>query len=188
MNSITGYRAEMLPSEFVYPKTFSELVGQPRDVFYPWVFIEPESEYGHFILGLTKARGLVPFAKNEDTDGDIACLAADQTSGNPTVTMLVLDGSGRAYSFPTFEDWLVRARDDFRKHHSLGPVSIGAWQEVSRSSGDQELSIVLADPQNRYRYLIFSRTDRGWRTVYESGLFAELEDALRDARTYFERA
>lgn len=57
-------------------------------------------------------RNLIPFAKVDDGRGDVACFDGDDSTGNPQVLMLVLDESGRSYSFADFEAWLAAAEAD----------------------------------------------------------------------------
>lgn len=60
-------------------------------------------------------RNLIPFAKVDDGRGDVACFDGDDSSGDPAVLMLVLDESGRMYSYPDFATWMEAATLDARR-------------------------------------------------------------------------
>jgi hypothetical protein len=48
----------------------------------------------------------------DDGRGDIACFDGDDRSGNPLVLMLVLDETGRHYTFSDFDHWMSAAVAD----------------------------------------------------------------------------
>lgn len=109
------YSPDALPDGFVYPSkylNFAESGDYPQ--IYPWWFIDAESEAGELCYSLRKTdgRNLVPFAKVDDSRGDIACFDGDDCTGKPAVLMQVGDNSGRHYSFKGFEDWLFAAEKD----------------------------------------------------------------------------
>ena len=106
------YQLKTLPSEFRYPAELATVAD--GDDLYPWVFIDPESAVGQLAWKVRQSdgRNLVPFASAEDDRKDIACFDGDDASGNPAVLMLVVDGSGRQYSFPDFAAWKTAAADD----------------------------------------------------------------------------
>ncbi|WP_415884546.1 SMI1/KNR4 family protein [Neptuniibacter sp. QD34_54] len=108
------YSTEKLPNGFEYPNDFNAEVFQG---LYPWIEINCESELGEMLLNLGKEIGnnLIPFASLELGDGDAACFDGNDKSGNPTVVMLVLDGSNRSYGFDNFNHWLQQAKLDANK-------------------------------------------------------------------------
>jgi len=112
------YPADQLPEGFKYPerlKRMSELGGYPSIA--PWWFVDADSKAGRLFYSIREhdGRNLVPFAKVDDGRGDIACFDGDDHSGNPAVLMLVLDETGRAYSFKDFDDWMNAALSDSAK-------------------------------------------------------------------------
>jgi len=109
------YSREQLPSGFKYPTQFLEFAGgAAHPNMYPWLFIDAHSTVGELAYSVRQkdGRSLVPFASVEDDRKDIACFDGDDTSGNPAVLMLILDDSGRSYSYANFEDWLKAAQAD----------------------------------------------------------------------------
>ncbi|MGE0348939.1 hypothetical protein [Hydrogenophaga sp.] len=110
--SFRPYQTKVLPREFRYPAELA--VATDGDDLYPWVFIDPESAVGQLAwkVRTSDGRNLVPFASVEDDRKDIACFDGDDTSGSPAVLMLVVDGSGRQYSFKNFAAWMKAAADD----------------------------------------------------------------------------
>lgn len=117
LNSFQLYSVDQLPEGFNYPerlKRMSELGGGGCPPIGPWWFVDANSKAGQLFYSIRKhdGRNLVPFAKVDDGRGDIACFDGDDTSGNPAVLMLVLDDSGRAYSYQDFDDWMEAARSD----------------------------------------------------------------------------
>lgn len=115
MDSFRLYQAGQLPVGFIYPerlRRMSELGDYPNIA--PWWFVDADSKAGRLFYSIREhdGRNLVPFAKVDDGRGDIACFDGDDNSGNPAVFMLVLDESGRAYSFKDFDDWMKAALSD----------------------------------------------------------------------------
>jgi hypothetical protein len=106
------YQPNLLPKAFRYPAELA--TGTDGDDLYPWVFIDPESAVGQLAWKVRQSdgRNLVPFASVEDDRKDIACFNGDDSSGNPAVLMLIVDGSGRQYSFPDFSAWKTAAAED----------------------------------------------------------------------------
>lgn len=118
LNTFQLYPAEQLPEGFNYPerlKRMSESGGCPSIA--PWWFVDADSKAGRLFYSIREhdGRNLVPFAKVDDGRGDIACFDGDDNSGNPAVLMLILDESGRAYSFKDFDDWMNAALSDSRQ-------------------------------------------------------------------------
>jgi hypothetical protein len=83
---------------------------------YPWWFIDADSDAGRLAWSVRQhdGRNLVPFAKVDDGRGDVACFDADRDDA--AVHMLVLDESGRRYSYPSFAAWLRAAQADAAKY------------------------------------------------------------------------
>lgn len=106
------YSPQQLPSGFRYPQAFVDMAtsGSLPEI-YPWWFIDASTETGEGLFSRRQrdGRNLIPFAKVDADLNDIACFNGDDTSGNPAVLMLVLDESGRSYSFKDFEEWLAFA-------------------------------------------------------------------------------
>jgi len=112
------YAEELLPEGFAYPMAFLEWAKTPEAAsVYPWVLTNAKEEVGRLLYSLRESdgRNLIPFASLETGDGDVACFNGDDLCGNPEVLMLVLDGSGRSYSFPDFSSWLAAARAESKK-------------------------------------------------------------------------
>ena len=110
--SFRPYQSTTLPDGFRYP---AELAAISDGVdLYPWVLIDPESAVGQLTWKVRESdgRNLVPFASVEDDRKDIACFDGDDPSGNPEVLILVVDDSGRRYSFPDFAAWKMAAVTD----------------------------------------------------------------------------
>jgi hypothetical protein len=109
------YSLDDLPPGFRYPQFFVDnLPLLEAKNLYPWVFIKFDSDVGRLLLTVSKEaeRPLVPFASLETGDGDVACFDGRCTDGTPRIVMLILDGSGRAYGFDSFEHWLRTAEAD----------------------------------------------------------------------------
>ncbi|WP_157215926.1 SMI1/KNR4 family protein [Flavisphingomonas formosensis] len=112
------YESDQLPTGFIYPKRLkhiSESGDYPNIA--PWWFIDAISNAGRLVYTIRKhdGRNLVPFAKIDDGSGDIACLDGDDKGGNPAVLMLILDDSGRRYSYKDFEDWINSAISESKR-------------------------------------------------------------------------
>jgi hypothetical protein len=115
MSRFNLYRSDLLPDGFVYPEEL-QMFAQTGEypAIYPWWFVDALSEAGQLFYQLRQhdGRNLVPFAKVDDGRGDIACFDGDDLSGNPRIAMLILDGSGRHYSYRDFDAWLGAAKLD----------------------------------------------------------------------------
>jgi len=112
MKPFSLYGRDDLPAGFRYPESivlFAE--GAECPDIAPWWFVDASSEAGRLFHSIRRhdGRNLVPFAKGDDDD-DIACFDGDDLSGDPEVLMLVLDASGRHYSFASFKAWLEAVR------------------------------------------------------------------------------
>jgi hypothetical protein len=106
-----------LPSGFKYPPEYlTSLKGASDTALVPWEFEDSATDAGQLLLGiaLRHTPPLVPFARLDAYGGDVdfACFDASDTTGDPAVIMLVLDGSDRAWSYANFEVWLERAKID----------------------------------------------------------------------------
>ena len=115
MKAFNLYQNDLLPLGFTYPeriRSFAESGDYPRVV--PWWFVDAVSDAGKLFFSIRRhdGRNLIPFAKVDDGRGDVACFDGDDHSGNPKVLMLVLDDSGRRYSYIDFDDWLSSALKD----------------------------------------------------------------------------
>ena len=115
MSKFELYTDEQLPPGFVYPAAFRDfaVTGEYPELG-PWWFIDASSKAGKLAYSIRQhdGRNLVPFAKVDDGRGDVACFDGDDNSGEPRVFMLVLDDSGRAYSFGSFSEWKDAALRD----------------------------------------------------------------------------
>lgn len=134
------------------------------------------------------------------TKGEVLLRAANPVSRKPPQPGDPINTALRALGVPAApgeDEFDAIGLGNFRTLETLGleepdedltgPYSIGAWREVSRSEGEGSLSIVLSGPDNRYKYVVFRPAHGGWNFAYESsGLFFELDDAVRDARAYVE--
>lgn len=112
------YQPEQLPSGFKYPRGFLEWTESAEvHQLYPWIPIKVRGDISKSLRAIIESQGrqLVPFASLETGDGDAACFDGKDVSGNPEVLMLILDESGRNYSFQDFEAWLKAAREHARK-------------------------------------------------------------------------
>ncbi|WP_220814545.1 SMI1/KNR4 family protein [Pseudomonas paralcaligenes] len=107
------YNQTELPNEFKYPEKYLTEASSCINL-YPWVFIDTESDVGKLLynLGMSEGKKLIPFSSLENGDGDVACFDGSDTSGNPEIIMLVLDGSERAYSFKDFDEWFEMAKNN----------------------------------------------------------------------------
>ncbi|WP_322966416.1 SMI1/KNR4 family protein [Sphingomonas fuzhouensis] len=115
MSNFQLYRAEQLPSGFAYPAGFRRIAESGSyPPIAPWWFVDAASEAGKLFFSIREydGRNLIPFAKVDDGRGDIACFDGDDRSGNPGVSMLILDESGRSYSFRDFDEWMNAALKD----------------------------------------------------------------------------
>lgn len=115
MSTSRLYRADQLPSAFTYPENFRRMAESGAyPPIAPWWFVDAASEAGELFFSIREhdGRNLIPFAKVDDGRGDIACFDGDDHSGNPSVLMLILDESGRSYSFKDFDEWMKAARED----------------------------------------------------------------------------
>jgi hypothetical protein len=115
MSQFELYAADQLPPGFSYPQEIRDFAatGEHPD-FGPWWFIDANSKAGKLAYSVRQhdGRNLIPFAKVDDGRGDVACFDGDDKSGDPKVHMLVLDDSGRSYSFANFSAWKVAALKD----------------------------------------------------------------------------
>jgi hypothetical protein len=109
------YPRERLPAGFRYPHKFLEFANTGS---YPnigeWWFIDANSNAGELMysIRLHDGRNLIPFAKVDDGRADVACFDGEDPSGDPQILMLVLDDSGRRYSYDNFAAWLAAAQAD----------------------------------------------------------------------------
>lgn len=112
------YASADLPDGFRYPAAFLRALGEwtGDDALWPWLFEDGGSANGRAVLSIARSRSLVPFAFRDMGDGDFACFDGLDTSGNPKVIALVLDGSERAYGFADYEAWLAEALEDARRY------------------------------------------------------------------------
>ena len=115
MSAFRLYLSDLLPRGFQYPaklERFAQTGLHPA--IYPWWFVDAESEAGTLFFSTRQhdGRNLIPFAKVDDGRGDVACFDGDNSHGNPEVLMLILDDSGRRYSFRDFDEWLAAAMKD----------------------------------------------------------------------------
>lgn len=114
-SSFRLYEAKQLPRAFRYPDALvSFAAGGEHPEIFPWVFIDAPSAVGKLAYEVRKQddRDLVPFASVEDDRKDIACFDARDSTGSGPVLMLVVDGSGRSYSYGSFGEWLATAQED----------------------------------------------------------------------------
>lgn len=115
MSKFQLYPAAELPRDFVYPPKFREFASTGKyPVIAPWWFVDANSKAGRLAYQIRThdGRNLIPFAKVDDGRGDIACFDGDDASGDPRVLMLVLDDSGRKYSYANFAEWTAAALKD----------------------------------------------------------------------------
>jgi hypothetical protein len=115
MDKFKLYGVDQLPEGFAYPERLRRMSESGEyPTLSPWWFVDADSKAGKLFYSIREhdGRNLVPFAKVDDGRGDIACFDGDDVSGNPPVLMLVLDESGRAYSFKDFDDWMNAALTD----------------------------------------------------------------------------
>jgi hypothetical protein len=114
MGTFSLYAELDLPQQFEYPEAFARIAAEQQAAPPPWLFIDANSKYGALLSSIVTQAGLslVPFASLETGDGDVACFDGSDSSRNPRVLMLILDGSGRAYSFENFDDWLSKAENE----------------------------------------------------------------------------
>lgn len=119
--TFSTYAQQKLPGGFKYPPRLLKFAaGEEVAELFPWVFIEANGQVGALAYEVRNAdgRNLVPFASVEDDRKDIACFDGNDTSGDPPVLMLVLDDSGRSYSYANFEEWLKAAQEDAQRWSS----------------------------------------------------------------------
>ncbi|CAN7463287.1 SMI1/KNR4 family protein [Acidovorax sp. LjRoot66] len=110
--AFSSYDPDMLPGEFRYPAAYVKLSRSGGQLFLgPWWFIDANSKAGALAWSVRNhdGRNLIPFAKVDDGRGDVACFDGNDSSGNPAVLILVLDESGRSYSYSDFSAWLAAA-------------------------------------------------------------------------------
>jgi len=108
------YPPAMLPDGFRYPKGLTDIAAGKQHVPYGyWWFIDANSKAGRLAYSIRghDGRNLVPFAKVDDGRGDVACFDGNDCTGEPAVLMLVLDDSGRSYSYRNFEEWMKAELD-----------------------------------------------------------------------------
>lgn len=109
------YPNEMLPPGFHYPESLKRIAthGDPQEII-PWWFYTMQNGGLAFRLRESDGRNLVPFAKCDDDDNDIACFDGDDTSGNPKVFIKnhfdKFDYPGRRYSYSDFDEWYQAAQ------------------------------------------------------------------------------
>lgn len=109
------YQGAQLPPGFLYPPEIRQFAATgEHPAIYPWWFIDASSKAGKLAhsIRMHDGRNLVPFAKADDGRDDVACFDGDDSSGDPRVLMLVLDESGRSYSYANFAEWKAAALND----------------------------------------------------------------------------
>ncbi len=106
-----------LAPEFRFPDSYVLASRSGTSNIEPWWFLAEEPAKAALFfrilnvdLGATKC--LLPFARNEDESGDLACFDADDFSGNPKVyfwagekSLREVDWDSR-YHLADFADWL----------------------------------------------------------------------------------
>ena len=109
---IKPYSQEKLPSGFLYPTEFLELICSNNIDIQPWWFVSSEGEAGELFLKVCLGNGqnLVPFAKTDIYD-DIACFDGTDISGNPKIIMKC-STPDRHYEFDCFSSWLLQVEKD----------------------------------------------------------------------------
>jgi hypothetical protein len=115
MSKFGLYSSDSLPPGFIYPAEIQEFAATGEyPSFGPWWFIDAQSKAGQLAYSVRchDGRNLVPFAKVDDGRGDVACFDGNDSTGTPPVLMLVLDESGRNYSYRNFADWKAAALQD----------------------------------------------------------------------------
>ncbi|WP_374626434.1 SMI1/KNR4 family protein [Pandoraea sp.] len=115
MSKFELYDCEQLPPGFVYPAEIQNIATSGEyPGLGPWWFIDADSKAGELAYSVRRhdGRNLIPFAKVDDGRGDVVCFDGDDASGDPKVFVLVLDDSGRSYSFANFSEWKVAALRD----------------------------------------------------------------------------
>lgn len=103
------YPPELLPDGFRYPPELIDIAASGEYVpVGQWWFIDANSKAGRLAYSVRghDGRNLIPFAKVDDGRGDVACFDGSDRSGDPVVLMLVLDESGRSYSYRNFQEWM----------------------------------------------------------------------------------
>jgi hypothetical protein len=109
------YPSELLPSGFQYPESLKKIAahGDFQEII-PWWFYNMQNGELAYKLRESDGRNLVPFAKCDDDDNDIACFDADDIGGNPKVLIKnhfdKFDYPGRRYSYADFDEWYEAAQ------------------------------------------------------------------------------
>jgi hypothetical protein len=113
-----------LPAEFRFPKAYIKLVQEGFPDLKPWWFVAEEPETAKMLYQiineeLKSKKLLIPFAKIDDSSGDVACFDGEDTSGNPKVYFSVgaesdmskIDWHER-YFLESFDVWLESAKKE----------------------------------------------------------------------------
>ena len=113
-----------LPSGFRFPESYLRLAREPKfPNVTPWWFLIEDPDiammaYRTINESRRSRKLLLPFAKNDDESGDVACFDGEDTSGEPRVYFAVGTGDMRdvdwisRYFIPTFAAWLDTAAAD----------------------------------------------------------------------------
>ncbi len=122
MSASETYRFEDcdLPFGFRFPISYEKFLSHPTIDIHPWWLVAKQPRLARLFFELLNrelgsSKPLIPFAKIDDDNGDIACFDGSNTSGSPRVyfwagdvTLRDVDWSCR-YSLDSFEDWLKTA-------------------------------------------------------------------------------
>lgn len=113
-----------LPAGFRFPDAYLKLIQDEFPDLNPWWFVAEEPETATLLYRiineeLRSKKLLIPFAKIDDSSGDVACFDGEDTSGNPKVYFSVgtendmsgIDWSER-YCLKNFDEWLEFAKKD----------------------------------------------------------------------------
>ncbi|MDH3349603.1 MAG: hypothetical protein OEM02_16070 [Desulfobulbaceae bacterium] len=116
-----------VPVEFLFPKAYLEFMQSGFPDLTPWWFVAEEpAKAKMFYQTINKCKRskklLIPFAKIDDSTGDIACFDGEDTTGNPKIffsvgsedSMSCVDWKKR-YFLEDINAWLIIAQKDAKR-------------------------------------------------------------------------
>lgn len=124
MKTIYMFEDVFIPDKFLFPKSYLEFIQSGFPDLTPWWFIVEEPEKAKMLYQTINEykqsnKLLIPFAKIDDSTGDIACFDGEDTTGNPKIFFAVGSENSmsnvdweKRYFVEDFNTWLKIAKRD----------------------------------------------------------------------------
>ncbi len=127
MKPIYMFEDVFVPDKFLFPKAYLEFTQSGFPDLTPWWFVVEEPEKAKMFYQIINEykrskKLLIPFAKIDDSTGDIACFDGEDTTGNPKIFFSVGSENsmsnvdwGKRYFLEDFSAWLKIAKKDAKR-------------------------------------------------------------------------